>query len=379
MGILLLNILAFGLPQAAYSNPRAYGGWHGADLAVWAVNFVLFDGKMRGLFSFLFGASLLLVTDRAEASGMDPASVHYRRMIWLLAFGCAHLWLVWDGDILVQYALVGMLVFSARELPVARLVVLGTMLAIWGAVLFFSIALPALHPGPAAASLTATLGVPAPQDIAREIAVHRADYWTILTRRWTETRWSPFSQFVLYGPETAGYMLFGMASFRSGMLTRAWSMRRYVRWLAISWAIAVPGYILLAVWMIYAQFSLASVALAGFGVATLLRPLMILGWICLILLLARPGGPLTNRIAAAGRMAFSNYLGTSLICTMLFYGYGLGWFGALERWRLYLVVLAIWAAMLLWSRAWLIRFRYGPFEWIWRSLARGGFQPMRIN
>jgi uncharacterized protein len=104
---------------------------------------------------------------------------------------------------------------------------------------------------------------------------------------------------------------------------------------------------------------------------------MVLGWACLILLLARPGGALTLRIAAAGRMAFTNYLVTSLICTTLFYGYGLGWFGHLSRAELYLVVLAIWALMLLWSRPWLARFRYGPFEWLWRSLARWRFQPMR--
>ena len=103
---------------------------------------------------------------------------------------------------------------------------------------------------------------------------------------------------------------------------------------------------------------------------------MILGWACLIVLLARSGGALTRRLAAAGRMAFTNYLVTSLICTALFYGYGLGWYGDFERAPVYLVVLALWAAMLLWSRPWLERFRYGPFEWLWRSLARGRFERM---
>jgi len=110
---------------------------------------------------------------------------------------------------------------------------------------------------------------------------------------------------------------------------------------------------------------------------TLCRPPMIAGWICLILLLARPGGALTTLLAAAGRMAFTNYLATSLICTTLFYGYGLGWYGHLSRWQLYPVVFAIWAAILIWSRLWLAHFRFGPFEWLWRSLARGSFQPIR--
>ena len=108
-GILLLNILAFALPQAAYVNPRAYGGWHGSNYAVYIVNFILFDGKMRGLFSFLFGASMLMVIERAQASGRSPARIHYARMAWLLVFGLAHLWLIWWGDILTLYAPIGMI------------------------------------------------------------------------------------------------------------------------------------------------------------------------------------------------------------------------------------------------------------------------------
>jgi uncharacterized protein len=119
------------------------------------------------------------------------------------------------------------------------------------------------------------------------------------------------------------------------------------------------------------------VALCAITLSTPFRPLMIIGWACLIILLARPGGALTERIGAAGRMAFSNYLGTSLICSTLFYGYGGDLYGQLSRAELYLVVAAIWALMLLWSKPWLEHFRYGPFEWLWRSLARGRLQPMR--
>jgi uncharacterized protein len=104
---------------------------------------------------------------------------------------------------------------------------------------------------------------------------------------------------------------------------------------------------------------------------------MVVGWLCLILLTMRPGGRWTQQIAVTGRMAFTNYLATSLICTTLFYGYGLGWYGHLGRAQLYLVVFAMWALMLLWSQPWLARFRYGPLEWLWRSLARMRFQPIR--
>jgi uncharacterized protein len=382
LGILLLNILAFAMPDAAYVNPRAYGGWHGADLATWAVNFILFDGRMRGLFSFLFGASMLLVIERAGASGRSPAEVHYRRMAWLLVFGLAHLFLIWHGDILAHYALIGMIAYAMRHLPVPRLLVMGTMLTLLGAVLFATIPLSILqlHASPTGAGqlhdYARTFGVPAPADIAKDLALHRGGYAAIFADRLREDGGALFGLFVFYGPETLGYMLFGMAALRSGMLRGDWTPSRYRRWLLVCWAITLPAYAGLA-WAQWASgFDIRMVS-AMMPLTALVRPPMIAGWICLILLLARLGGPLSTALAAAGRMAFTNYLATSLICTTFFYGYGLGWYGYLTRWQLYPVVFTIWALILIWSRLWLGHFRFGPFEWLWRSLARGSFQPIR--
>ena len=388
LGILLLNIISFGLPEAAYVNPRAYGGWHGADLAAWCINFVLFDGKMRGLFSFLFGASMLLVIERAETNGEDAAKVHYRRMIWLLAFGLAHLWLVWHGDILTHYALVGMIAFALRRLSVGRMLVLGAMLVAASTVLLAAIPLlvhqlQCCASGPQQATehardlqgLARSLGVPSAAELARELALYRGDYRGILAARLGEHLTTPLVLLWFYGPETLAYMLFGMAAFRSGLLRGEWSRQRYRRWLLVCWGAGLPASAGLAFYLVREQFGLFSAALA-WALAAPLRPPMILGWACLILLLAKPGA-LSERLAAAGRMAFTNYLMTSLICTTLFYGYGLGWFGHLSRWQLYPVVLAIWALILLWSKPWLARFRFGPFEWLWRSLARGSWQRLR--
>ncbi|WHU02851.1 MULTISPECIES: DUF418 domain-containing protein [unclassified Sphingomonas] len=382
LGILLLNILSFAMPEAAYFNPRAYGGWHSADLATWAVNFILFDGKMRGLFSFLFGASTLLVIERAEAGGLSPAEVHYRRMAWLLVFGIAHLFLVWHGDILAHYALVGMIAFAMRDMPVSRLIILGILLGLAGAVLFATIPLgivaamgrdsnpQALH------DYSLMFGVPNAADIARELALHRGGYGPILLDRLQHDSGALTGQLIFFGPETLAYMLFGMAALRSGMLRGEWAPARYRRWLVACWSIALPAYALLAWWQWASAFDIRVVA-AMMPLTALARPPMIAGWICLILLLARPGGRLTARLAAAGRMAFTNYLVTSLICTTLFYGYGLGWYGHLSRWQLYPVVFGIWAAILTWSSLWLHAFRFGPFEWLWRSLARWELQPLR--
>jgi uncharacterized protein len=390
MGILLLNIVSFGMPESAYLNPRAYGGWQGADLWVYLVNFVLFDGKMRGLFSFLFGASMLLVIERAEAGEQNPARVHYLRMTWLLLFGLAHFFFVWHGDILTLYAVVGMIAFLMRRMPVSRLIILGIMLVCLTTVLFSGIpfmvhqlSLPSANAAEAAGKAKQLqgfangFGIPPWSEIAKQLALHRGDYAPILANRVATGSAMIRTSIMLFGPETLAYMLFGMAGLKSGMLRGEWDPRRYVKWLIVCWGIALPVYIAIAAYLVHEQFDLFAVALGAMVLSAPVRPLMFIGWACLILLLARAGGALTERIAATGRMAFTNYLMTSLICTTLFYGYGLGWYGYLTRWQLYLVVVAIWALMLLWSEPWLAHFRFGPLEWLWRSLARGRLQPIR--
>jgi uncharacterized protein len=390
MGILLLNIVGFAMPDAAYFNPRAYGGAEGADLAVYLVNFILFDGRMRGLFSFLFGASMLLVIERAEAKGESAAKIHYRRMAWLLVFGLAHLYFVWEGDILAHYALVGMVAFLLRDAPVSRLVGLGITLVLAQTVLLIGLPygvymIEHAPAGSAAAGDTARqlagfnrqFGLPSAAELVRELDLHRSGYSAIFADRLRENGSGPFPLLAAYGPETLAYMLFGMAALRSGMFASERNRLRYRVWLGIGFGVGILVYAALAAYMVSQHFSLFSVTLSVMTLTAPVRPLMILGWISLILLLARPGGALTIRIAAAGRMAFTNYLATSLICTTLFYGYGLGWFGYLSRAQLYLAVAAIWALMLLWSKPWLDRFRFGPFEWLWRSLARWRLQPMR--
>ena len=390
MGILMMNIVAFAMPEAAYSNPFAYGGHAGIDFAAWLANAILIDGKMRGLFSFLFGASMLLVIERAEARGENPARVHFARMAWLFVFGMAHLVQLWWGDILNHYALIGALAWFFRRLPPHKLVALAIILLAMEFALVYGIGQQiaaseaAVRAGHASAEVAhayaanrANLGVPPAADIARDLAIHRGSYATIFADRLPEALRAPGQAFFFLGLETLAYMLLGMAGLRSGLLTGAWSRRAYVRGAGVGFGIGIPAAALVATIPIRHGFDTASVAMSTLVWSEPVRPVMILGWACLIVLALRPGGALTARIAAAGRMAFSNYLGTTLVCTTLFYGYGFGLYGRLSRAELYLVVAPVSALMLLWSRPWLARFRYGPLEWLWRSLARGRLQPMR--
>lgn len=389
MGILLMNVVAFGMPQAAYMNPAAFGSHGAVDYGVWAINFVLVDGKMRGLFSFLFGASMLLVIERAEAKGEDPLRVHYARMSWLFVFGLAHLYLLWWGDILNHYALVGALAYPFRRMPPYKLLIAAGILIGLETLLTSTMILDIARAQAAVAAHTAdaatlqqyrgyieSFGRPDASFLARDIAAHRGGYAAVFFNRLAEAAASPIQSLMFIGMETLGYMLFGMACFKTGMLRGEWPRARYRAGLLIGFGIGIPAYVVLLLVQWHGGFDAWHVALGAITLSTPFRPLMIVGWTCLIILLARPGGALTGRLAAAGRMAFSNYLGTSLICSTLFYGYGAGLYGQLSRAELYLVVAGIWAAMLLWSKPWLAHFRYGPFEWLWRSLARGRFQPM---
>lgn len=385
LGILLLNIIGFAMPMPAYFNPAAYGGAEGIDLGVWLGNFVLFDGKMRGLFSFLFGASTLLVIERATAKGESAATVHYARMIWLLVFGLIHMWAIWFGDILSHYALIGMIAFFFRNARVKTLLIVGCILLVPQFIVTAFIPLIAamaeLTPAPpgiekALEGLNEAFGRPSSAWLTKEVALFRSDWWSIAVDRFKDTKWLPLAGLIQYGWETLAYMLFGMAAYRSGMLTGQWERRRYWRWVAIGFGIGIPAYGALALWMIRSDFGLFEVTCAAMVLTTPIRPLMIMGWASLIVLLMRPGGFLTGRLAAAGRMAFTNYLMTSVICTTVFYGYGLGFYGALSRAQVYLVVFAVWALILLWSKPWLEHFAYGPLEWLWRSLSRGRPQGM---
>lgn len=387
MGILAMNIVAFAMPFEAYINPEAYGLESSADLASWAFSFIFIDGKMRGLFSFLFGASTLLVIERARASGLSPARVHYARMFWLLVFGLIHFYFIWFGDILALYAQTGLILFFFRNLSVAALLRWGIGLVLVQTLLFGAIAAgaqylahtPNLSPDLAETwrSMRESFAPLTGQALADELALYRGPYTGLLHVRLVEHLGKPFAGTPLYLAETLGYMLLGMAALKSGFFRGEWPVERYRKWAAICLGIGVPVYAALA-WLSVARgFAAENIFLYSIAGTTAFRPVMVVGIAALIILLTRKGGALVARIAAAGRAAFTNYLGTSILMTALFYGHGLGWFGTLSRIELWLPVLAMWALMLLWSKPWLDRFRYGPFEWLWRSLARLRFEPLR--
>jgi uncharacterized protein len=390
MGILAMNIVAFAMPPAAYVNPNAYGTESGWDLASWAFSFVFVDGKMRGLFSFLFGASLLLVIRKAEAKGESPAAVHFRRMLWLLLFGYLHFYFIWYGDILTGYASIGLIAWFFRDKEAHKLVAWGVIfvlleLALWVASAVhahdLATAVAAGRPDPEALAGLRRMGepfaVPTPAELAGQMRLFLGGWWGIAHSQLTRHTTEPLFMLAVFGWETLGYMLLGMAALKSGFFTGSWDDSHYRKVALAGFAVTIPIYALLAWLLVEDGFSIPGIFTYSFAATVLLRPVMVAAIAALIILATRRGGRLTARIAAAGRAAFTNYLGTSILMTGLFYGWGAGLFGRLGRIELWLVVFAMWALMLAWSKPWLERFQYGPFEWLWRSLARWSPQPMR--
>jgi len=393
MGILLMNIVMFAMPSQAYINPLAWGGDGIADLGIWFVNLVLVDGKMRGLFTLLFGASTLLVIDRAEDKGENSIKVHYSRMAWLLLFGLAHYYLIWSGDILILYAACGLVTYAFHDFEPAKLKV-GAALTIlinflvWAifALSFIHMKVSAGQPGATPAAVQAyqdalvALGQPGSWAITQEIQAYAGGYADILAFRTAPSHVTgPLTMMMLYGFETIGLMMLGMALFRNGFLTGQWSRDRYARTARRCYLIGLPPMAALGWWCWSSGFDTVTTFNAVLVWSTPFRVALILGHAALALWLfdRYRDSAAVARIAAAGRAAFTNYLGTSIVMTMIFYGYGLGLFGQVSRAAVYAFVIGGWALMLLWSKPWLDRYAYGPFEWAWRSLARGKAQPIR--
>ena len=388
MGIFSVNVIAFAMIEAAYFNPPAYGGWHGADLGLWATNMLVIDGKMRTLFSMLFGASTLLVIERAELAGRSGPKVHIRRMLVLLGFGLIHFYLIWFGDILTLYAASGLVVFLFRKLAVQRLIALGAAFLVGGMLLFSGFMFSQFHADLAAHAPGATQAAikewneglgsfyPSAAKIAEDKALHLGPWLAFVSdnlRDWNQV----IVNTLIFMPDTIGLMLLGMAGYKSGFLTGEWSDADYRRVARTAIPIGLVACACIVAYDIYSNFYIVGVFAAFVIVATPFITVMAFGYAALIILLSRRQGWLAQRIAAAGRAAFTNYLGTSLIATFVFYGWGLGLYGSLSRWQAWLLVPIVWAIMLAWSKPWLERFNYGPLEWAWRSLARGKLQAMR--
>lgn len=405
LGILLMNILDFGLPNPAYSNLRLWGGDQGVNVWVFAAQYILAEGKMRALFSMMFGASIILLTERgvARGGGIEVADLYFRRMLWLMAFGIAHAYLIWYGDILFPYSICGLLLFAVRHWPPLRLLNIVFVLII-------GITAGAVHQGfdriekkqkaEAAIRIDKAGGKltdeqkkskedweealkrhePPRAELQKEVDNYRASYAKALAERAKKvTEWHSGP---IYNPGLADMwmmMMLGMALLRLGVLQAARSEAFFVKMAVAGYGIGLPlnawsvwtwvrsNYNILQEDFSFAPYHVGRVAVALAHLAVLML-IIKRGWLAW----------LTRRLAAVGQMALSNYLAQSIICSFVFYSHGFALIGQLQRYQLYYVVFGVWLFNLIWSPIWLRHYRFGPAEWAWRSLTYWERQPMRL-
>ncbi|EKQ7270738.1 DUF418 family protein [Klebsiella pneumoniae] len=356
LGILLLNISAFGLPKAAYLNPAWSGSASLSDAWTWALLDLLAQVKFLTLFALLFGAGLQLLLPRGKRWIQS-------RLTLLALLGFIHGLFFWDGDILLAYALVGLVSWRmVREAHhVKSLFNTGVVLYLTGIAVLVLLGLIS--------------GTAANRSWAPDAAnLQYEQYWKLhggmedVSNRADMLSDNLLALGAQYGWQLAGMMLMGAALMRSGWLKGQFSLRHYRRTgallVAAGMAVNLPA--IFAQWYLAWDYRWCAFLLQA--PRELSAPLQAIGYAAL----AWGYWPqlcrfrLVGAIACVGRMALTNYLLQTLICTTLFYHLGL--FMRFDRLQLLAFVPPIWAVNLLVSSLWLRRFRQGPVEWLWRQL-----------
>lgn len=382
MGILMVNFAYFTQPvqSIALGASRELSG---ADLGVEFLVAMLFTGKFIALFSMLFGAGFALMSGRAAERSAPFWGVYLRRLFVLMALGLAHLLLVWSGDILLVYSLCAlfMILFFAST-PTRRL---------WKwALLFFAIPplmvwLFALLILAAGSDPELQAGISAGFDqaeqellaeVERAAAINAAGSWAEnVGQRARDLRFM-LESFLFWIPPIIGFFLLGRWLIETGRLLRPHEHRLFFRrWRSRGLALGLPiaaaaAWLSMSAGSLVVPTPLAALALSLYSLAAVI---LALGYLSIVMLGAQP----LHFLAPVGRMALSNYLLQSLFWTWVFYGHGLGLWGSLPRWSHPLLVLGFFAVQIVISHWWMARFRFGPAEWLWRSLSYLKAQGMR--
>jgi len=413
LGILAVNVESFSGPESMHDIPvgmvrPAFVGWHAhLDIAILVIKWAFVEGKMRAMFGMLFGAGVVLLTDRIEqrAGAGEVADIYVRRNMWLGLFGLIHGTLIWEGDILLQYALCALLfLYPFRRLAARKLIGIG--MAIWiiggtyGVLNFFDASrviaqAQVLASAQMVQRVGATLTPAQHAALANELAISRAkpaaiaaaaqagrrDYLDSLADRADSDVSFVYHVFRCgWIAEVVGCMLVGMGLFRCGFLSGRLSSRTYVLTAVIGYAVAWPT-VIIGIWQ---------TKLAGFSDAAAMRWMWApydveqaagtLANAAIVILIIKSGSlrTLTGALQSVGRTALSNYIATSVFCQVLFCWGPLKLFGTLQYYQELYVVLAFWSLSLVTSSVWLQHFTYGPLEWLWRSLTYAKRQPFKI-
>ena len=408
LGILLMNSMAQSQPHFFYDKMDLSQSITGPNYWAWVVECFLFEGTMRGLFSILFGAGTLLFLAKLikKKNGLEAADIYYRRMLWLLVFGLINAFiLLWPGDILYPYALCGLLLFPFRNLSPKHL--------LWIAFAFLIIGTyrensdlyqqkKTINLGQAAATLEAKkvkLTEQQQADLGKYKGFKEKSSAAGVAKQAQEEKkkvqdQSYFSIFQYYLPinmmiesrvfyevywyDILLFFFIGMALYKTGFLTGKKPAKLYVLVALIGISVGVAMNYFYHTTQYDLRFNEFLFAQKWkFSYYEIRRVFQTIGYLSLLVLLYKliPFRKILHLVAPVGQMAFTNYLSQSIITAVVFYGFGL--YGRLQRYEVYYVVAAIWAFQIIFSNLWLRYYRFGPFEWLWRSLTYWKRQSMK--
>lgn len=408
LGILLMNIPGFGLPAGVSYDPSILNEYGTINYRIYQWVFLFPEGTQRAIFSMLFGAGIILFSTRAEKklAGVLPAEYFLRRQLWLLVFGLFDAWLLlWYGDILFDYACLGIIMYVFRKLSPGKLMIgagicLLLMMARENRDLYLEKAV--ITKGERIAAIDTTKTKLTEQQKEQLTAMtdfkERSTHEKKVKRMEKSIRKTTGSyaeayefrtailenlllRFVYFGIwDVLSFMFLGMAFFKTGVLQGQASAKVYgIMAIAGLGVGLLLSYLRLQPMVKYNYNWFEYIKNASFELYTASRLMRSLGILGLLLLLYKSGWFkwLFALVRPAGQMAFTNYLTQSLICGIFFYGVGFGMFGKLQRVEVYYFVVAVWIVQIIWSHLWLRYFNFGPLEWLWRSLTYWKKQPMR--
>jgi len=403
LGILVMNIYAFAMPFPAYSNPLIMGGIEWYNLGTWFFTHVFFDQKFMTIFSLLFGGGTILMWQRAQARGTKFGRIYFRRSFWLLLIGVIHGYLIWFGDILFHYALMGMFIYLFRKMQARTLIVIAicilpiALIFSYGGAMYIHSIQGEIVEIEALLAADETLTeeqveskkswdemqpfmAPSEQNLQDDLDIYRSEYVGIVKHR------APFvlsmqvqTTYAFMVWRVGGLMLLGMALMKLGILSGEREASVYRKMMLIGYGLGLPIAVFSAFDLYAHEFKSLYVFQVGMIPNYVASILVALGHIGAVMLMVKANvwAGLMARFSAVGRMALTNYLMHSVVLTSIFYGYGFGLSGEIPRLAQMAFVAVVMGLQLYFSPIWLARYRFGPVEWLWRSLTYWQRQPMR--
>lgn len=409
LGILLMNIPGFSMPEYSFeafkNDPNSINFW------VYALITIVFEGKMRAMFSIIFGAGVLLFIANKAGIGKSLTPLFYRRMFWLVLFGLVHAHLLlWFGDILYLYGVCGMLLYLVRNVNPKYLIWAIPFVAIVdftvGTLQYQDIRekriayTEAIKAQSEKKTLTSSQTkalvswreveksmIPNREDAKGNTAKMKSDYSTVasyvrLMSFDYQTKYLPFEVW-----DVLALMVLGLVLYKWEFLNGTWSNENYWKVVKIGYGIGLP-LVIYSFYYGFKHFSTIEANLLNMEKTPIIwirliypfqRILLSIAHLASLILIYKSGVAqnLFRRLVAVGQMAFTNYIMHTIICTLFFFGYGLNYFGELEFYQIYFVVFAIWIFQLIMSPIWLKYFLFGPLEWLWRSLTYWKIQPFK--